>query len=121
MEIRDKMQMVLDVVDGRVHPSALATILPKEDEVEENFIKLAVDFLVSRERERTGEAGNEFKLKATETIEIHEGETVEKKETLVHESEWYPERSAISVPTKTAALRQQFPKAAIQVERRYEH
>lgn len=121
MEIKDKMQTVLDVISGRKHPSVLRDILPEPGVVEENFIRLAVDFLVARELQRAGgPANNQFRLRITETKEIHEGEEVKKEEVLLEETDWHPEITQISVPTLMAQKRQQYPRAAIVVERNYE-
>lgn len=121
MDIKEKMQTVLDVIGGKQHPSVLRDILPAPGEVEENFIRLAVDFLVARERERAGgPAANMFRLKITESIEVHEGEDVQVKDETSHFTEWQPERTQISVPTTMAQIRQRYPRAAITVERNYE-
>lgn len=121
MEIKEKMQTVLAVIDGRQHPSVLRDILPAPGEVEENFIRLAVDFLVARERERAGgPASNQFRLRITETKKIHTGEEVETEEVELEVTDWHPERTQLSVPMLTAQKRQQYPNAAFTVERNYE-
>lgn len=121
MEIKQKMQTVLAVIDGREHPSVLRDILPAPGVVEENFIRLAVDFLVARERERAGgPSGNQFRLRITESKEVHIGEEVESGEVELEVTDWHPELTQISVPTLTAQKRQQYPRAAIAVERNYE-
>lgn len=122
MEIKDKMNMVLAVIDGRAHPSTLRDILPAPGEVEENFIRLAVDFLVAREREKAGgPAPNQFRLAVVKTKEIHEGDEVRHEHEELYVTDWMPERSPLSAPSVQGQLRQQYPNADIFVERKYEH
>ena len=121
MDTKEKMQTVLDVIGGRKHPSVLRDILPAPDEVEENFIRLAVDYLVARERERAGgPATNQYRLKISETKEIRTGDEVEVIENVLEITDWLPERTQISIPTAVAQKRQQYPRAAISVEKSYE-
>ncbi len=122
METKEKLQRVLDVIDGRAHPSTLVEILPKPGVDEENVIRLAVDYLIARERERTGgHTTSRFRLRITRTKEIHEGDEVRKEEEVVHETDWLPEHSQISVPMMTAQVRQNYPNAEISVVRSYEN
>ena len=121
MEVRDKLQTVLDVIGNRAHPSVLRDLLPKPGVVEENFIRLAVDYLVARELQRVGgPASNQFRLRITETKEVHIGEEVETGEVELEVTDWHPELTQISVPILMAQKRQQYPRAAITVERNYE-
>lgn len=108
MDMKEKLQKVFDVIDGRAHPSTLVEILPAPGVVEENVIRLALDRLVAREIERIqGPATNKFRLKVVEG----------KNETW---TDWEPERTQGSVPSKMAQIRRAVPGAAISVERSYE-
>lgn len=121
MDIKEKMQTVLDVIGGRSHPSVLRDILPAPGVIEENFIRLAVDFLVARELQRVGgPANNQFRLRITETKEIRVGEDVNTEEVELEVTDWHPEITQISVPILMAQKRQQYPRAAMYVERNYE-
>jgi hypothetical protein len=122
MDTKAKLQRVLDVIDGRTHPSSLIEILPAPDVVEENVLRLAVDFLFAREREKMGgPASSYFRLTVTKTKEIREGEDVSYENEILHVTEWMPERSQISAPSAQGQLRQVYPNAEIVVERKYEH
>jgi hypothetical protein len=106
MTTKEKLQRVLDVIDGRAHPSTLIEILPKPDVQEENILRLAVDFLVAREREKIGgTAASQFRLKVMQGNEE------------LHVTDWKPEHSQMSVPMMMAQLRQEYPREAISVER----
>jgi hypothetical protein len=108
MTTKEKLQRVLDVIDGRAHPSTLVEILPKPDVQEENILRLAVDFLVAREREKMGgQSSSQFRLKVMNGTE----------ELLV--TDWKPEHSQISAPIMMAQLRQEYPREEIVVERSF--
>jgi hypothetical protein len=122
MDTKAKLQRVLDVIDGRAHPSTLVEVLPAPDVVEENVLRMAVDFLVAREKEKMGgPAASRFRLKVTKTKEIHEGDEVRREEEVLHLTDWMPEVSQLSAPMQAGQARQSFPDAAILVERSYEH
>lgn len=121
MEIKEKMQMALKVIDGREHPSVLRDLLPAPGEAEENWIRLAVDYLVARELQRKGgAASNQFRLRITETKETRIGDDVKTEEVELEVTDWHPELTQISVPILMAQKRQQYPRAAMYVERNYE-
>lgn len=120
METKDKIQRVLDVIDGKAHPSTLVEVLPKPEEQGENVVRMAVDYLMARQMERVkAPASNSFRLVVTDTLEVHEGNEVKKQTKELHVTDWTPERSQLSVPTATAELRKQYPREAISVERAY--
>lgn len=105
MNTKDKLQKVLDVIDGRAHPSTLKEILPPSDVQEENVFKMATDYLVAREMEkRGGQAASRFRLKVKDGTEEFF-------------TDWKPEHSQMSVPMLMAQLRQEYPKGEISVER----
>lgn len=105
METKDKVQKVLDVIDGRAHPSTLVEILPKKDEEYDNFIRLAVDFLVAKSLERANApASNYFRLRVFNN-----------KDNFY--DDWLPERSQLSAPMRVAEIRQLHPGAVVSVER----
>jgi hypothetical protein len=104
MTVQEKIQLVLNVIDGKARPSELKPILDEPSEV--NIFRAAVDHIVGkvlRERENN-RAQFRFKI-------VEQG-----RESF---TDWAPELSQFSAGWAMNQLRLDRPHAEISVERKY--
>lgn len=99
-----KIQLVLNVIDGKAHPSVLKDILPEQGVEEPNFIKFAVDHIVGWVLQQASTNKNQFRFK----IEEHGNITM---------TPWQAESSQFSASMAMGQLRKEHPHAAIAIER----
>lgn len=104
MEVQQKIQTVLNVIDGKVPASELKPVIDDPSDV--NVFKLAVDHIVGKvlQRQATGKVQFRFKLKE------HGSESF---------TGWQPETTQFTTSMAMGQLRLQHPQAEISIERRY--
>lgn len=104
MDTREKIQLVLDVIDGKIHPSALKQMLDEPEEV--NIFKCAVDHIVGKVLQQSSGKRVEFRFKLTEKGE----------ESF---TDWQPEFSQLAAGFAMSQVRLAHPHAEVSIERRY--
>lgn len=104
MTTQEKIQLVLNVIDGKVEPSALKPILDEPGDV--NVFKAAVDHCVGKVLKDRNDGGPRFRFKITEHNQnIFTG--------------WEPETSQFAAGFAMNQIRLEHPQAAISIERQY--
>jgi hypothetical protein len=104
MTTQEKIQLVLDVINGKLPPADLKPILDEPSDI--NVFKAAVDHCVGKVLKDRNEGGAQFRFKITEHAQdIFTG--------------WEPETSQLSAGWAMNQLRLERPQAAISIERRY--
>ena len=106
MDIPEKIQIFLRVVEGTVHPSVLKDLLPAEGEAEENWIRLGVNHLVGKVMQRNGSNNRRFRFKIAENG----------TETF---TSWHAEGSQFDAGMAMGQVRKEHPLAEISIERQY--
>lgn len=106
MDISEKIQTFLRVVEGTAHPSVLKDLLPAEGEAEENWIRLGVHHLVSKVVQRNGSGKHQFRFKIVENG--NESFT-----------SWHAEGSQFDASMAMGEVRKAHPHAEISIERKY--
>jgi hypothetical protein len=103
MTTQEKVQLVLNVIDGKATPSDLKPVLDEPCEV--NVFKCAVDHCVGKVLRQQG-AGPQFRFKLKE----QGGESF---------TDWRPEQTQFSASMAMGQLRLEHPHAEISIERQY--
>lgn len=106
MDIPEKIQTFLRVVEGSAHPSALKPLLPAEGEAEENWIRLGVEHLIGKVMQRNGSAKHRFRFKIVENG----------SEAF---TSWHAEGSQFDASMAMSEVRKAHPRAEISIERQY--
>ena len=104
MDIREQIQLVLDVISGKRPYAALQPIIDNPSGV--NVFKAAVDHLVGKVLARQATGKNEFRFRVIE----HGQESF---------TDWIPEVTQFSSMMAMGQLRLERPHAEIAIERRY--
>lgn len=104
MDTIEKVQLVIDIANGRKPLSALADTM--WDDTQPNFIKLAIDHCVQTELQKAAGQGAKFRFKLKE----HGQETF---------TDWKPEISQFIAGMEMGKLRRDHPTAEIAIERQY--
>lgn len=107
MDVQQKIQTVLNVIDGKQPPSALRSIIDEAGDGHEiNVFKAATDFIVARVLQQCEAGKAQFRFR----IKEHNAESF---------TDWQTEGSQFAASMAMGQIRLQHPQAEIAIERRY--